>query len=320
MGGVQVAFPAVKGGPMQTGLQDRDVPPQTLEQLRSLVTQIQTKKTSTRLGGRALRALASIVDTPGHMAMSSISEVAAVAGVNASTLTRLSKRLGYRGFNDFQDVFRNHLHGRNHFYSQRAHELLHGPQGHEQPEAIMARVAREEARNIAATTDAIDAGALQAAAMRLIEARRVRTFGARQMHAVAYFLSYGLGMLRSDVAPLASSEHGVALGLAQLELGDLVVIVSCAPYTRVSVQTARTAADQGMHLIALTDSHASPLTAVADQCFVCQTGGSFFSNSTAALFVVVEALLTVATERMGARSLQELRRREALISEMGVDL
>ncbi len=305
---------------MEAVLQNGSVPPRSLDQLRSLVAQIHANKAPTKLGGRALRALESIVDAPGQMAMSSISEVAAAAGVNASTLTRLSKRLGYRGFNEFQDVFRHHLSGRRHFYSERARDLLKAPAGQDQAEAILARIAHDEALNIAATTEHIDSRTMNAAAAQLINARRVRTFGARQMYAVAYFLSYGMGMLRSDVAMLAPSEHGIALGLAQLDVDDVVVVVSCAPYTRVSIETARTAAAQGMRVIALTDAHSSPLAEVAAVTFVCETGGSFFGNSTAALFVVAEALLTVIAEQMGARSLQQLRRREALINEMGVDL
>jgi len=304
---------------MEAAVQERDAPPRTLEQLRSLVARIHTKKASMRLGGRALRALESIVDAPGQMAMSSISEVATAAGVNASTLSRLSKRLGYSGFNEFQDVFRHHLYGKSHFYSERARDLLRALPG-QGPESILTRIAHDEAANIAATADHIDGVALQSAAARLIEARRVRTFGARQMHAVAYFLSYGLGMLRSDVGMLAPAEHGIAHGLAQLDVDDVIVIISCAPYTRVSIETARTAADQGLRVMALTDTRASPLSEIADPVFVCETGGSFFGNSTAALFVVAEALLTVAAEKMGARSLQQLRRREALISEMGVDV
>lgn len=305
---------------METPANDRDGPPQTLNQLRNLVVQIRARKASAKLGGRALRALEGIVDAPGQMAMSSISEVAAAAGVNASTLTRLAKRLGYGGFNEFQDVFRHDLYGKSHFYSERARDLLKAAPGQEQPEAILGRIAREEARNIAATTDHIDGAALQAAAARLIDAPRVRTFGARQMHAVGHFLSYALGMLRSDVAMLAPTEHGVAHGLAQLEPDDLVIVVSCAPYTKVSVETARIAAENGLCVVALTDSFTSPLATAATTVFVCETAGSFFGNSMAALFVVAEALLTVTAEKMGARSLQQLRRREALISEMGVDL
>jgi DNA-binding MurR/RpiR family transcriptional regulator len=295
------------------------MPPKTLEQLRGLVADIQTRKVDLRLGARAARALASIIDSPSQTAICSISEVAEAAGVNASTLTRLSKRLGYRGFNEFQDVFRHHVSDKQHFYSEQARRLLRGA-GKDAPSRSLAeRIAEDETANIFGTLQGLDAEALDAAAQRLIKARRVRAYGARQMHAVAYFLSYGLGMLRSDVGLLASSEHGMAHGLAQLDEDDVVIVVGCSPNTRGTVETARTAAGQGMDVIALTDSHAAPLAAVAKHVFVCDTGGSYFGNSTAALFVVAEILLTTVAERLGARTVQQLRRREVLISELGVE-
>ena len=111
----------------------------------------------------------------------------------------------------------------------------------------------------------------------------------------------------------------MAHGLAQLDEDDVVIVVGCSPNTRGTVETARTAAGQGMDVIALTDSHAAPLAAVAKHVFVCDTGGSYFGNSTAALFVVAEILLTTVAERLGARTVQQLRRREVLISELGVE-
>lgn len=297
----------------------KPMPPESLEQLRALVANLQSGNSPLRLGARAAKALAGIVESPGQTAICSISEVAASVGVNASTLTRLSKKLGYSGFNAFQDVFRHHVAGKQHFYSEQARRLLRGAGKDAASRSIAERIAEDETANISGTLLALDTDVLHAAAQQLIEARRVRAYGARQMHAVAYFLSYGLGMLRSDVGLLGSSEQGMAHGLAQLEQGDVVIVVGCSPNTRGTVETARTAAAEGMEVIAITDSRAAPLAAVARHTFVCDTGGSYFGNSTAALFVVAEILLTTAAERLGARTVQQLRRREALISELGVE-
>ncbi len=295
------------------------MPPESLEQLRSLVADIQSRKVQLKLGARAAKALDGIVESPGQTAICSISEVAASVGVNASTLTRLSKRLGYSGFNEFQDVFRRHVAGKQHFYSEQARRMLRGAGRDAASRSIAERIAQDETANIARTLQDLDDDTLQAAAQQLIDARRVRAYGARQMHAVAYFLSYGLGMLRSDVGLLGSAEQGMAHGLAQLEQGDAVIVVGCSPNTRGTVETARTAAAEGMEVIALTDARVAPLAAVARHTFVCDTGGSYFGNSTAALFVVAEILLSTVAERLGARTVQQLRRREALISELGVE-
>lgn len=293
-------------------------PPRTLEELRNLAADIQSRRVALRLGARAGKALASIVQSPSQTAICSISEVAEAAGVNASTLTRLSKKLGYRGFNEFQDVFRHHVSDRQHFYSEQVRKLLRDGK-EESSRSLAERIAEDEANNIYGTVQQLDAATLEAAVQRLIEARRVRAYGVREMHSVASFLSYGLGMLRSDVGLLASAEQGLAHGLAQLDKDDVVIVIGCSPNSRGTVETARAAAGQGLEVIALTDSLASPLAAAAKHAFACESGGRFFGNSTAALFVVAEILLTSIAERLGVRSVQQLRRREALDDELGVE-
>src|SRR3546814_2241550 len=80
-----------------------------------------------------------------------------------------------------------------------------------------------------------------------------------QYHAFASFLTYGLGMLRSDVALLDASQLGAAEALAQLDEGDVVVVASCAPYTRSIAEIAEAAAACGLAVVAVTDTRASPL-------------------------------------------------------------
>src|SRR3990172_2452786 len=84
-------------------------PPHNLEELRALVARIRRGVAGFRLGNRASDALAKLVDAPRHTAISSISELAEATGVNPSTLTRLTHKLGYKGFHEFQDVFRRSI-------------------------------------------------------------------------------------------------------------------------------------------------------------------------------------------------------------------
>ena len=75
-------------------------------ELRELVVLINRDQTDISLGEKALDVLAKLVDAPEQAAVRTISELSELLSVNASTLTRLSKKLGFAGFNDFQNVFR----------------------------------------------------------------------------------------------------------------------------------------------------------------------------------------------------------------------
>ncbi|MCZ7596639.1 MAG: hypothetical protein M5U09_01190 [Gammaproteobacteria bacterium] len=98
-----------------------DKAPATLEELRLLVSDMHSGAASVSLGTRAFHTLAWLVDEPHLAAVSTITDLSRRLNVNASTLTRLAKRLGYGGFNELQAVFRRHVAGsENNFYLRRS--------------------------------------------------------------------------------------------------------------------------------------------------------------------------------------------------------
>lgn len=295
-------------------------PPNTLDALKSLVGDIARGSAPIHLGGRALKTLAAMVAEPRHTAVYSIGTLADTHGVNASTLTRLAQRLGYDGFAALQEVFRHHVADQGHFYSERAGRLATETQTQDHATDRISGIPAQEIGNISAMTDELDPAAIEGAAEILVTARRVRTHGLHQSAAIAGFMAYALGMLHDDAAVLDSQQHGVAHGLAQLTVGDALVLVGFSPYTRGTVAAARVAAQHGITVIALTDSHASPLSASAAHSFVTPTGGAFFSNCMASAVVLVEVLLSSVARHLDQQAVTALKRYESFIEELNVQL
>ena len=295
--------------------------PSSIEELRKLVLLISRDQTDINLGGKALDALAKLVDAPEQAAVRTITELGDQLSVNASTLTRLSKKLGFTGFNDFQNVFRQAIaDDERYFYSRQAGRLLSAMPAGDENIGVFERLARETAANIDGFMAQLDTATLTEVASQLASARRVRVHGVRQYHAFASFLAYGLGMLRSDVALLDASQLGAAEALAQLEKGDVVVVASCAPYTRSIADVAETAAACGLEVVAITDTRASPLVAPSRHAFFIPHASSFFSNSMGAYIVFCEGLLNLVARKMGKSALSALAHREELIAGMRIEM
>lgn len=295
--------------------------PRTVEELRELVLLIRRKQTDITLGGKALDVLARLVDAPERAAVRTISELGDHLSVNASTLTRLAKKLGFAGFNDFQDVFREAIaDDERYFYSRQAGRLLSAVPAGVEEIGIFERLAQETAANVDGFVSQLDAATLHEAATLLAKARRVRIHGVRQFHAFASFLTYGLGMLRSDVALLDAPRLGAAEALAQLEKGDVVVVASCAPYTRSVANVAEIAAACGLEVVAVTDTRASPLVAPSSHAFFVPHASSFFSNSMGAYIVFCEGLLNLVARTLGDDAMAALARREKLIADMQIEM
>lgn len=295
--------------------------PQSLDDLRRLALSLARGEGDVALRGKTASVFSRLVDAPEQAAVRSISELAASLGVNPSTLTRLAKRLGFEGFSDFQSVFRDAIASEpRYFYSRRADQLLHDDRQREGGDLeVMARIGRETSANVDAYLSQIDATNLRGAAALLATAGRVRLHGERQFHSLASFLAYALAMIRSDVALLDAPRLGVAEALAQLTPGDVVVVASCAPYTRAVAEVAAAAADNGQKVIAITDSRASPLVPPSRHAFFVPHASSFYSNSMGAYVVFCEGLLNLVARQLGDSAMQALARRERLIGAMNIE-
>lgn len=305
--------------------------PRSVEALRALVVRIGRNETGLSLGSRAHAVLAKLVERPEETAVRTITELARTYGINASTLTRLAVRLGYDGFADFQSVFRDDVaRNHRHFYSHQAERLVagasavdalkHAPGAAGVEVATLLQLARESVANVEGFLSQLSATELRGAAELLAHAPRVRIFGLRQFHALASFLAYGLGLIRSDVDLLDAPGLGTAEGLAQLQRGDVVLVTSVAPYTRSVAQVAKTAAAAGLTVIAITDTRASPLVAPARHAFFIPHASSFFSNSMGAYIVFCEGLLNLVATQLGRQGLRSLERRERFITELGIEV
>ncbi|RJF95052.1 MurR/RpiR family transcriptional regulator [Noviherbaspirillum saxi] len=296
--------------------------PRTIEQLRELVIAIGRGDAAVSLGGKAHAVLAKLVDRPNDVAVRTITELSDSFGVNPSTLTRLTTRLGYAGFADFQSVFRNNVtESSRKFYTQQAHRLIDDAAKSEPTTEIgvVMKLAQESIRNIDGFLSQLNTKDLTGAARLLARARRVRAYGLRQIHSLSSYLTYGLGMMRADVSLLDGPGLGVAEGLAQMEKGDVLVVSSVAPYTRMVVDVARAAEQAGIAVIALTDTRASPLVPPARHAFFIPHESSFISNSMGAYVVFCEGLLNLVARELGDHALQALERREGFINELNIE-
>lgn len=301
------------------------VPPRSVDGLRELAIRIGRDEAQVSLGGKAHTVLAKLLERPEEVAVRTITDLAASLDVNASTLTRLSTKLGYAGFADFQSVFRDSLAERHrHFYSQQAERLVASSRTHAHDAApevdMVVKLARESIGNVEGFIAQLSPVDLRGAARLIAEAKRVRVHGLRQFSALASFVCYGLGMIRTDVGLLDSQGLGVAEGLAQLEPGDVVLVTSVAPYTRSVADAAIAAKDAGLDVIAITDTLASPLVPPARHAFLVPHDSSFFSNSMGAYLVFCEGLMNVVAAHLGKQSLEALERRERLITTLGIEM
>lgn len=297
-------------------------PPNTVKALQALVMDIAKKDSEISLGRKSYAVLVQLVNHPEQVATQSITELAEWLQTSPSTLTRLSIRLGYRGFNDFQAVFnRSILGARKLFYTEKANELIQAPllPSEAPSRALMMQLSLETVCNMNAWLSQLDETQLVTAAKLLASSRAVRLYGLRQMHTISSFLTYGLSMIRTNVAMLTGPGAGLAESLAQMGPDDVLIVVSVAPYTKMTIKVADVARQMGIRVIALTDALTSPLVTHADEAFLIPHQSSFISNSIGAYIVFCEGLLNLVATELGEQAINALQQRERSIHQLDIE-
>jgi DNA-binding MurR/RpiR family transcriptional regulator len=229
----------------------------------------------------------------------SMRDLAAAAGVNPASFTRLAQTLGYTGWDELRAAL---IEARrppaDNPFTSRATAA--------ETDIAAARLASD-----AADLARIDAGPVAAAAAALHEAPHAWIAGFRSCRSVAELLHYQLRLFRPEGVQLVGSAGPEDLDFGAFRSGHAVVVTGFAPYSRASMATVRAARAAGCTLIALADTADAPLGAAADHLlrFEAAAGPGFFPSLTGAI-ALAQALAAAVFALGGPAALARLRQTE----------
>jgi DNA-binding MurR/RpiR family transcriptional regulator len=243
----------------------------------------------------------------------SMRDLAAEAGADPASFTRLAKALGYSGWDGLRAALTEARRpAQPSPFSGRAKGRRHGP--HSDVLLVASKLEAE-----AAGLTRISSGAVADAAKVLHAAERIWIAGFRSCRSVAELLTYQLRLFRPDTVQLVGGSGPEDLDLGAFHAGDAVVVIGFAPYSTASVLSARAAHRAGAGLIAITDTIAAPMAEGADHLLLFEAAASpgFFPSLTGAIAIAQSlAAVTFVLGAVGAkRRLEETEVRLTAMSE-----
>lgn len=225
-------------------------PPATVEAFRERLGEI-----SHTLPKRLRQCAEYIASHTDRIAVSTVAELAAGAGVPPSALMRFCQIMGFSGFSEMQKLFREAYAPGFPDYSTRLKNLRDSGAG--SPAALLAEFVEAGRMSLEGLAKTADAVALDAALAVLTEADTVHLIGYRRAFPVASYLAYAFekmgvaAMLHGGVGKL---EHRHAL-----RPGDALLAITFAPYSEETIALAQEARARGLSVVAVTDRLTSPL-------------------------------------------------------------
>ena len=239
-----------------------------------------------------------LLDHPTEIGISSIRQLAAKADVKPNTLVRLSRAVGLESYESFREIFRNDIRQGRETYPDRA-RWLQGISRRGELGQLYAASAEASIDNLEGFYASTDHDAIAAAAAAIVASRRTFVLGVGVTNPVAQNFAYLAGMALDGVRALPSGGTLPVDGLARADSRDVLIAMTFHPYRREVVEAVTAARAQGVKVIAVSDSLASPIMADAQSRFLVPTETPQFFTSTVALTAFFEVLIAFVIAEAG---------------------
>jgi DNA-binding MurR/RpiR family transcriptional regulator len=260
-----------------------------------------------------------VLDRPRDVALLSMREQARQAGVQPATMTRLAKHLGMDGYDDVRELYAAAVRDGDLGFAGKAgvqvvSQKLKGDK------ALVADMLKSIGKQIdrLAAPDSIDR--LVAAARTLASARRIYCLGLRSSHSVAWHLHYVLSLVGDRSIHIDGIAATGGDAMARATSRDVLLVASVLPYTRLTVELANYAVEQGIAVVAITDSEVAPLAQIAQHVVIVPTDSPSFFHAMSPAFAVAEVLGAVIAGRGGDDALATLRHTDAHLAALNTHL
>ncbi len=252
----------------------------------------------------ARKAATYVLENPRDVGVSTVREIAEAAKVKPNTVVRMARQVGFEGYEDFREPFREAIWRGAADFPNRARWLQDirksGDLG-----GLYADMVRGMLANVEQTFAGISTDDLKTAAEAIWAARRVFVLGVGVNNSVARNFTYlaSTGMTEFHAIPRPGST--AIDDLAWADKRDVLIAVTSKPFRTEVVEAVEIAREQGLTIVALSDTPASPIIRAANHGFVVGVDTPQFFPSSVSTIALLETLLSfvisVASDEIVAR-------------------
>ena len=237
------------------------------------------------------KAARYVMDNPHDISISSVRMLAQSADVKPNVFVRLSRELGFEGYNDFREIFRLKVREGNADFPDRVRWLQSMRQQGDMG-ALYANMVNDALGNIEQSFAGISEDDLRKAAETIWNAREVYILGVGVNYTnasnFAYIASTGMNQISAIPRPASTPIDDLARATEQ----DVLIAITMSPYRREVVEAVHFARSQNVKIVGISDSQASPVVTQSDHSFICSIDTSQFFPSSVAIIAVLETILS----------------------------
>jgi DNA-binding MurR/RpiR family transcriptional regulator len=263
------------------------------------------------------KAAAFVLDHPDDVGFASVRDLAAAAGVKPNTMVRMARATGFAGFEDFRAPFRAELKSRTNPFTDRAQWLQDMSAGGAH-DALYAESAASAFRNLEQMFAATSAVEIRTIAERVVGSDRAYVIGVGANYALAHNFQYLTRMALDHVVAVPHEGNSPMDDIVRADRDDVVIGMTFEPYRSEVVEAIGAAREQGATVVAITDSHGSPIAVGADHIIITPSETPQFFPSTLAAAAALEVLASFIVANAESEVVSAIERFHTRRYDLGV--
>jgi len=254
-----------------------------------------------------------VIDHPSDFGLDPIRETAKKAGVSTYTLVRLAERMGFGGYDEMREPFRQAL--------VSAAVIIEKPEWVERLRdgsdlgPVLAEASLNEMSIVHRTLERQKSAQIERVVTMMMEAPNVYLTAVRASYALAYHLHYvgRMAVPSLQLIPRHMSSPLDELHSAQPE--DVMIAITFTPYSRETIEACVFARRKGMKLILISDSEIVSPDFSADETLIASVLSTYHFGSYAGAMALIETLIAMLVARGGAEAQDRIASYERLRSD-----
>ena len=251
-----------------------------------------------------------IVDHTSDFGLDPIRETARKCGVSTYTLVRMAKTLGFNGYEDLREPFRQ--------------ALVSSTASVERPEWIDNLLAGGELGEVKAAA-AVNTLALvqrslerqtpeqmERVALMLLNARTIYLTAVRASYGMAYYFHYVGRMALPSLQLIPRHMNSAIDELNYAGEGDVMIALTFTPYSRETIEACKFARKRGVKLILISDSDVISSEFTPEETLIASVISTHHFGCYTGVVAIIENLLALLVHLGGAKATERIKSYEDL--------
>lgn len=237
-----------------------------------------------------------------------VQDLSKATGTSVASIVRFSQRAGFKGFNELRDAITGSL--QKELSSKQIFPLF---EKHKIKEDLLTEVANLDIKNINDTLNLVERSTFNYVIERILKSERVFTAGLGISYLLAEILAYQLTQVGVSSGILNHTHTLFNENILFLNPKDILIVFSFPPYSKETIEAAKFAQERKIDVIAITNQPAAPVTFFSKANLIVKSENMLFTNSFAAISVLINALATACAIKDKQRAKRILKESEEIM-------